>query len=120
MHNLGRPFRKDVNRPQNLGWRAILMPGNSILDEGRLRGGFGWVVRGLGNPGVVRVRAVTEARHRKKALQKPRSSNIDLKLKRRGRKDTGCAPGAGDMWVVARASQKVAWRIPEGQPGGAL
>lgn len=28
------------------------MPGNSILDKGGLRGGFGWVVRGLGNPGV--------------------------------------------------------------------
>ena len=28
------------------------MLGNLILDEGGLRGGFGWVVRGLRNPGV--------------------------------------------------------------------
>jgi hypothetical protein len=36
IYNLGRPFRKDINCLQNLSWRAILMLGNSILDEGRL------------------------------------------------------------------------------------
>ena len=28
MHDLGRPFCKHVNRPQNLSWRAILMLGS--------------------------------------------------------------------------------------------